>query len=390
MGAPTNYYVRHTNGVDSAGRGLSHATAYQTEQYAIDDILATHGKGADGDILNICDSALEGVGNIAAGGLSLAAYAPSQTQPFSMRGYTASAGDRGRGALKVVGSPGLFAAAPQYTHLADLDISTTNSGVYDLIAVGRRSSISACSVNCTPSGGGTIRNGIAGTADDITHFLGNYVYGAFSGTGIYVRHSTVVMGNYVVQGYTGAGVTGIGGGNSYNAYFLRNIVILKHAASIGYSCFAYSSFEGNVVYQTTAGTGRGIRSTRFCNHIANNIICGFSGVGGIGINIETGPLYHVNYGPNAFWNCTSNLGSGITTLLSAADVALGADPFTDAANGDFTLTATAQAALRNLGWPGQYLGAHANTNSHITIGAIQYGTGGGGAVSISPWKGMIG
>lgn len=390
MGAPTNYYVRHTNGVDSAGRGLSHATAYQTEQYAIDDILATHGKGAGGDILNICDSALEGVGNVPAGGLSLAAYAPSQMQPLSMRGYTAIAGDRGRGALKVVGSPGLFAAAPPHTHLADLDASTTNSGVYDLISVGASSSISACSVNCTPSGGGTIRNGIAGTSDFITHFLGNYVYGAFSGTGIYVRSYNIAMGNYVVQDYTGAGVTGIGGGNTYYAYFLRNIVVLKHAASIGYSCYAFSTFDGNAVYQTTAGTGRGIRGNRYCTHVANNIICGFGGVGGIGIGITAEPSYLVNYGPNAFWNCSTNLGVGTGTLLSAADVALGADPFTDAANGDFTLTATAQAALRNLGWPGQYLGAHANTNSHITIGAIQYGTGGGGAVSISPWKGMIG
>jgi len=36
------------------------------------------------------------------------------------------------------------------------------------------------------------------------------------------------------------------------------------------------------------------------------------------------------------------------------------------------------------------LGAHANTDPHITIGALQYGptpTGGGGAVSISPFRG---
>jgi hypothetical protein len=65
----------------------------------------------------------------------------------------------------------------------------------------------------------------------------------------------------------------------------------------------------------------------------------------------------------------------------AGRVALAADPFTDAAAGDFSLTEAAQAALRSLGWPATYLGAHANTDPHITIGALQYGPtpAGGGA-----------
>ena len=42
----------------------------------------------------------------------------------------------------------------------------------------------------------------------------------------------------------------------------------------------------------------------------------------------------------------------------------------------------AKTALRSLGWPASYLGAHANTDPHITIGPMQYGptpaAGGGG------------
>ena len=33
----------------------------------------------------------------------------------------------------------------------------------------------------------------------------------------------------------------------------------------------------------------------------------------------------------------------------------------------------AVTALRSAGWPASYLGAHANTDPHITIGALQYG-----------------
>jgi len=68
------------------------------------------------------------------------------------------------------------------------------------------------------------------------------------------------------------------------------------------------------------------------------------------------------------------------------DVALAADPFTDAENGDFSLTTAGKAALRGQGWPGAYLGANAATDGHVTIGAIQYGeaeAGGGGFPKIA-------
>jgi hypothetical protein len=105
----------------------------------------------------------------------------------------------------------------------------------------------------------------------------------------------------------------------------------------------------------------------------NNIVCGFSGAGGKGI--VAGDLsYMAAIGYNAFYNCTSNYGTCNTLYdLTAHDVSLAADPFTDAANGDFSLTTAGMAALRSLGWPASYLGAHANTDPHITIGALQYG-----------------
>jgi hypothetical protein len=97
-------------------------------------------------------------------------------------------------------------------------------------------------------------------------------------------------------------------------------------------------------------------------------------------------------GYNAFYNNTANysIGKSIIVDLRANDVALAADPFTDAASGDCSLTAAAQTALRSAGWPASYLGAHANTDPHITIGALQYGptpaAGGGGGRRPRLWS----
>ena len=50
MGAPTEYYVRPVNG-DDTDDGLSHATAFKTTQFALDNIT----QGTSGDRININD-----------------------------------------------------------------------------------------------------------------------------------------------------------------------------------------------------------------------------------------------------------------------------------------------------------------------------------------------
>jgi hypothetical protein len=69
-------------------------------------------------------------------------------------------------------------------------------------------------------------------------------------------------------------------------------------------------------------------------------------------------------------------------LYTATNVALAADPFTDAANGDFSLTAAAKTALAAKGFPLAYLGAHANTVPNLNIGPIQMAASTGGGVNM--------
>ena len=179
---------------------------------------------------------------------------------------------------------------------------------------------------------------------------------------------------------------------------IGNIVKINHTSARGIRAnYGYNWINGNVVYATVPLTVGGISvsnsSGRVGHTVINNVLVGMSGAGGAGIMSSSQQLGAV--GHNAFYNCTANysLANGVIVDFGG-DVTLAADPFTDAANGDFSLTTAAQAALRSAGWPATYLGAHANTDPHITIGALQYGptpaASGGGAVSISPFRGNIG
>ena len=189
------------------------------------------------------------------------------------------------------------------------------------------------------------------------------------------------MGNYVVCGAD----LDAGYGIYTPGPCIGNVVVCAGTAQTGiYWTGAHGQVcLNNIVYNSTAGTTRGIYAVAAgrATMVMNNIVIGWSGAGGDGIecNANVGII-----GYNAFYNNTNPYTISDMTFLdeTANDVALGADPFTDAANGDFSLTAAGKTALRGLGWPGAYLGAHASTDGHITIGAVQYGEAeaGGGVV----------
>ena len=371
----TNYYVRATNGTDAPGGGGSHATAYQTIQYALDDIGATHGKGAAGDQVNICDEAT----NSPAAALSLAAYGvPATGAPLILRGYTSVANDGGRGSIDRTGGAVINDAALTHVHLVDLDLKGGSGGT----AVVRLGNYCvAHNLDLTPSAL-NVANGLnlaehsRITGNRLRYLAGvaNFVYG------LQLAATAFVMGNFL----DGCIISG-----NDDVLFLGNIVRVRAANYNGImSGFGHSIAVGNIVYNLTAGTVPGIylgNWTARRNHMAlNNIVCGFSGVGGKGIASYTGERVWMA-GHNAYWNNTTNYYAGETYIdLTANDIALAADPFVDAPNGDFTLTKAAKAALSAKGFPLSYLGAHVNTVPNVTIGAMQMPNGGGGAVSISP------
>jgi hypothetical protein len=317
--------------------------------------LCTRG-ASDGNQVNL----KAGTAQVNAVALDLTVFvvggALSYAAPLVIRGYTAAANDGGIGEIDCGGATMFTATSYNYIALIDLEIHTfgDSNGVV----------CNGCMYNCEVHKGASSPSGKSLVKTVPT--WGCYIHGTGAGNAIGLDTTVLAVGNYVVLDSGAGNDIGISG----TAYCLDNIVVCKTTTSKGIS--GGSQNKGNICYNTAAGTNNGLAPSNSSGSLCmNNIVVGFSGAGGEGIQIAN--IGAVGY--NAFYNNTGQY----TVIdqkfldLTAHDVTLAADPFTDAANGDFSLTAAGKAALRSLGFPLLYYGAHANTDPHITIGPMQYG-----------------
>ena len=365
---PTYYYVRATNGADVAGQGTTHATAYKTPQFALNDIGATHGRDAVlGDQINICDTAVEGA-NVLAASLTLATYGvPAMGAPLILRGYTAVANDGGRGEIDCGGFTMWNVATYDYVNCIDLELHTFGDNYGIVLDQG------FALINCEIHRGASIPANKFLVFSNQGLIAGCYVHDAgalpsSSGQGIYAGSGIIYCFNNFIENC----LSSLYANNHW--VILGNIIYANAAGATGLTANGNNILcSGNIVYNAAAGTGFGISAPggfRYSGEYYNNIVAGFSGAGGRGMEVG-GKATMMGY--NAFYNNTTNVNVAgeIWNDQRAHDVALAADPFTNAAGGDFSLTAAAQALLRSEGWPESYLGAA--TDPHITIGVVQYG-----------------
>ncbi len=337
---------------------------YGDLQFALDSITRN---ATDGD--QICIKA--GTAEVLAASLSLATYGtPAEGAPLVLRGYTSTANDGGRGAISYPGNAIINSSTLDYIYWVDLDLSGGGNPTR-MITLDDFNLFLRCKF--TPDKGGeAVAYGLA--LGDNNRVIG-CKFTRDNGYG-FALASTATNSNLIAWCFSDS-VTGLTVGNNYNV-FLHNIAIVRTTTNNGITAsLDENHLIGNIVYNTTAGTAQGIvlgNSSGRQNSIAiNNIVVGQSGSGGVGIGSASGcDVLMVGY--NAYYNNSTNYSAGGDTIVDlGGDVSLGANPFTDAANGDFSLTETAKTALRSAGWPASYLGAHANSDPHITIGAMQYG-----------------
>jgi hypothetical protein len=336
---------------------------YGDLQYALNTVTRD---ATNGDIFHV----KAGTAEVLAAALTLATYGtPTAAAPLVLRGYTSAANDGGVGEINCNGVTMWAATTYDFVTLIDLEMHTfgNNNGV----GLRNYCHLVRCEVHkgaSTPSGK-TLVN-----LSGYVAVVGCYIHdGHTNSTSVAVSTGALVAHNYLA-GFDGAGIS-----TNNAATITGNIINLGANVSSGGIVHASSNptnVIGNVIYSSVANTGIGINvgnsSGRYCNLVINNIVIGFSGVGGDGITGAAGS-FAVVAGYNAYYNNTTNNSIPVTYNDLGNDVSLSADPFTDAANGDFSLTAAAKTALRSLGWPASYLGAHANTDPHITIGPLQYG-----------------
>ena len=117
-------------------------------------------------------------------------------------------------------------------------------------------------------------------------------------------------------------------------------IISVSGSTHGIDCNDYSACLHNSVY-SAGGTGRGISTSVPTGQqqamVLNNLVEGFSGVGGIGIRISGEGAYV--YGGNAVYDCESEYVEGTTNRymnnLGDNEILI-ASPFNAASTGDFS------------------------------------------------------
>ena len=355
--AATQYYVDPS--INAASGAGTVGSPYGDLQHALDTVTRD---ATNGDQFNV----KAGTSEILAAALTLATYGvPTAGAPLVIRGYTAAANDGGIGVIDGNGSLAIYATATT-DYVTVIDMRLTNCGSATIWTMDNGLVMRNVQIDTTTGSGVVADQGmilgchfhnIGGIGCSIgeglvqSNFFKN---GTNDFSAAISQASEQVIGNIISVDGTSNGITFAGNG------------------TIG-------AIVGNSIW-SNAGTGKGITNSgggRELLGLFNNIVAGFSGVGGIGIEIATGHVVHT-YGHNGLYQNTTpksivgdiydDLGNDIDPFAS--------DPFTDAANDDFTVSTVAKA----LGY-GNFLGA--STNQFVDIGAAQReepaGGGGGGA-----------
>lgn len=360
MTAPTNYYVDPVGGNDTTGDG-SIGTPWATAQKAFNTITRN---STSGDQVNIKASGTLTI----SGTWSLATYGtPTDTAPLIIRGYTSAANDGGIGVVSGGGSS-IFNSTS--IPLVVIDMRFTNCGSNLMIRTGGTSFFRNCQFdNASPTSGVAAVRLSAGVISYcyFTDIAGN---GIMSSSGATIANCTFV--------------------NGASNKFLSAIVYTGGGADVSFCIFKLDSTSTGIDYRSTgsamravncsiysnAGTGSGIyiNSASALSSILNNLIVGFSGTGGKAIQSTAGSKLW-NYGGNKFYNnLTAFDGNADVFNDAGGNSTLSANPFTDAANGDFSIGTEAKAA----GVPSSFKSI--STNQYLDPGAAQRQepAGGGG------------
>lgn len=367
--AITHSYVDYGAGNDTTGDGTI-GTPWKTLQKALDTCARNT---TDGNQVNL----KAGTAHVNAAALDLTTFiaggALSAAAPLIVAGYTATANDGGTAEIDCNGATMWAAATYDNVLLRYLDIH--NGGNNNLCALDTGCDFWRCVFHkgaSNPSG-----KYLLSLTGSTANVIGCRFYdpGDDAARAMSLMNTCKAQDNYIDMGTS---ATGYGIYTGSGAIVEGNVIKCGHASQIGIYVNVFSTVRQNICYNTAAGTNQGIYLVNWASTGLNNICCGWVGAGGEGI-LHANPFL---LGHNAFWNNTSAYTAMdmIFQDLTANDVTLAADPFVDAANGDFSLTAAAKTALAAKGFPLAYLGAHANTVPNLNIGPIQLAAGSGGGV----------
>lgn len=284
-----------------------------------------------------------GTAEVLAAALSLATYGtPTQAAPLIFEGYTTTAGDGGIADINGNALYSVIAAGFGAYGITFKNLKLRNTGANVIVSCNTSNGsmvLDTCELYDSTVGGMTGRGHVRNC---YFHDIGGY---GVNGLNIIARRNVFKNGSVRRFGTTTAAIT--------SAAAFQNIIILD-STSVGIYYQGITSgmpgiIWGNIVY-SNAGTGKGIHAHfNSDSSVADNVLMGFSGSGGVGLE-GSGTFSRAHlFTRNAFYNNTTQYNAVFDTSLYAANnLTLTQDPFTDAANGDFSLNTYGQAQLAGL------------------------------------------
>jgi hypothetical protein len=350
----TQYYVDPSLNANS-GTGTS-GDPFGDLQYALNTVTRD---STNGDQFNI----KAGTSEFPTATLSFATYGtPTGTAPVIFRGYTSAANDGGIGVID--GNAGNFVLIGSINSVGLIDMRLTNSGTNRLMTLGSGAMILRCIL-----GGSNYYEKFSTTSSAIVAGCKILSDASPDGAQFTVQTASSVIGNYVLTNGTGI-VTTAGG------CFVAFNVVKQTAGGNGIDCLypnslvAYNTIIGGGSTANARGIKLGLISGRGVSSAIGNVIANYAGTGAYGIYNDLDYMPIIAH--NAFYNCASNTNFVEDPILSFGNLTLSADPFVDAANGDYRLKTDSTAI--EAGWPGSYPGLDSVT-SLPDIGAYQRGAG---------------
>lgn len=311
----------------------------------------------------------------------IAAGGPSGTAPLVFQGYTSAAGDGSWSAQTGIGgidgnNKAIFPSGLDYTTLRHMELFGRAGAGYAMLAeLDDYCAIIECEIH--------------------THSGTSYMVYIDTGSVVERCHFHTLSAN------TDAIYTGFGGGavdvddcyfnlSQGNAISLRgmckaknNIIRLSGAATGINLGSTDAKAIGNSIW-SNAGTGKGIRGTGpFCS-VINNVVEGFSGAGGVGIEKTSGVLQR--YGGNHCYNNTANYNVSVTNIVDLGDNEdlSGSSPFTNASSQNFTPLDVGN--MKEKAWPPSIESGDAILTADLYRwkGAVEPTGGGGGGMLVHP------
>ena len=252
-----------------------------------------------------------------------AAWGPTEVAPCIFRGYTTTADDGGIGGISGGGLISIMnGAALDFIHFIDMHLH--NCGSASVIDIDNSCTLIRCEIDNT-TGHGIRVDSSSLVSNCHIHNIGN--------VGINISNG-IVEYCLMENGTNDFSIAiDLDGGTAY-----RNIIKID-GDSDGIIAVDACLCINNSIW-SNGGTGEGIRSgsNTFIISITNNLIEGFSGTGGVGIEVSTSGTNIREYGGNAVYDCATNYAtlSGYLLYDLGDNETLSASPFTDATNGDFS------------------------------------------------------